>query len=84
MVVTCGLLVMNASPTLHGHGLVYAFNLTVKENKFYFYFYFGGKEDVWCVYNGNIISPLLLINNTKEGSRDSQLPLSSFQKQEVC
>lgn len=44
MVVTCGFLIMNASGTLHGHGLVYAFNLTIKENKSYFYFYFGAKR----------------------------------------
>lgn len=69
--------------------LVYAFNLTIKENKFSFYFYFGGKEDVLSVYSvgggtefhiSNIIWLLSVINKTKERSWDSHLPSARLSK----
>lgn len=82
---------MNASITLQGHGLVYAFNLTIKENKFYFYF--EGKEDVLSVYNVGgtefftlVISynllQLLTKQNEESGAHIYHLP--SFQTQGVC
>lgn len=69
--------------------LVYAFNLTIKENKFSFYFYFGGKEDVLSVCNvggGSTEFHTLVISYgffqllTKERSWDSHLPSARLSK----
>lgn len=45
----CKFLIVNTNRIFQEHSLVYVFNLTVKENNFYFYPYFGGKENVLSV-----------------------------------